>query len=215
MGTYPLRQREVGPLSIMCNSSLDLHMYFQKSAKKTPQGEWVPYPLWDLWYAPHQLWWSSVWGQISVQVFLLRAAELALWLHVRFIKFAFSTGLGFQNILAWALQAFKNFSREMLSTDCSALDILPTAVKSGTVFYYSSGMGFGVLFYYILLFFFLQGFGGEGIWTNTSFSLGHHYFLPTSTFGLFLSFLTSFATLAHVFCAPRAGLCSAWEWAWL
>lgn len=58
----------------------------------------------------------------------------------------------------------------MLSTDCSASDILPTAVKSGTVFYYHSGMGFGVLFYYILFFFFLQGFGGEGIWTNTVFS---------------------------------------------
>lgn len=34
----------------------------------------------------------------------------------------------------------------------------------------------------------------------------HRYSLPTSTFGLFLSFLTLFATSTHVFCLLRAGL---------
>lgn len=192
----------------MSDYGTGLHLFFLEFAKKIPKAEWVSYPLWGPWYALQQPWWSSAWGQDFSANLFTPTAELTLWPHVQFIKFAFSTGLGFQSILAWALWAFKNFSREMLSTDLLSY-IHPS--HGCEVWHEHSiiALGLDLEFHFINILFCKDlERGGDLDWHCF---LRDSSLLPVDTYlrlASFCPFLTPLAVLTHVFCILRAGFCA-------
>lgn len=78
-------------------------------------------------------WWSSAWGQISMHILSVGAAELALWPHVQFIKLVcIFHRTQFPGLFGLNTVSSPGLPRERLSTDHSALHILCVPVKFGT-----------------------------------------------------------------------------------
>lgn len=88
----------------------------------------------------------SVWGQISVQTFSFRAAELALGLHVQFIKFAFSTGLVSRAFWPEHYKLSRISAEKRCPQIAQSHTPFPRLRSLARVFYYCSRIGFGVLF---------------------------------------------------------------------